>query len=474
MGFLDLIGYDRHGAVTEVATTLNKGRLNTYGVTLAALGFNAPAWVAASSMSVLYAMVGHAAPLAIVVAYFFPMLILAFCLVYLVREAPSAAGVFTYVERFLHPGMGTVLGWTYTVMAATVAPMTAVIGAEYIQALFPSLAGDIQARIIGTAMLLLFFLISLRGIVLTAKIAGLFLVFEITVVSGLGLCGIFDPQVHNLSFASLYSVKAAGGWGSLGAGLLFGLWMLANFDSAINYIEEAKVPVRTVQRSLLLVLSLAFLIYSLAAIGWQYAVPVGKLAQIVEDGNSGPIAAIANIYLPQSLSWIALFVVVTSACAGMQISLNSGARTMYRMSSEGHLPEMFGKTNKHKAPFVSVASIVAFGILMVWIKPLAKIIFYYDAVTITLVLSYASMLAAAIRLFWMKHSAGVATMLSILPVFSIFIILYVGYSAGISPGNLYEAWYIGAAVIVIGTILAFMKKRNLRYKNRVVMGAADD
>jgi amino acid transporter len=462
MSFFDLIGYDRHGAVTEVTTTLNKGRLNTYGVTLAALGFNAPAWVAASSMSVLYSMVGHAAPLSLVVAYFFPMLILAFCLVRLVREAPSAAGVFTYVERFLHPGIGTVLGWTYTVMAATVAPMTAVIGAEYVQALFPSLAGDTQARIIGSVMMLVFFAVSFRGIELTARVAGIFLVFEILVVSGLGLCGILDPQVHNLSFASLYSVNAAGGWGSLGAGLLFGLWMLANFDSAINYIEEAKVPVRTVQRSLLLVLSLAFVIYSLAAIGWQYAVPVDKLSKIVEDGNGGPIAAVANVYLPPSLAWIALFVVITSCCAGMQISINSGARTMYRMSAEGHLPGIFGKTNQYKAPFISVASVVVFGIILVWLKPLAKIIFYYDTVTITLVLSYAAMLAAAIRLFWMKHSAGVATMLSILPAFSILVILYVGYSAGMSPGDpgdLYDAWYIGAAVVAIGTILAVIKRK---------------
>jgi amino acid transporter len=271
-----------------------------------------------------------------------------------------------------------------------------------------------------------------------------------------------DPQVHNLSLADMYSVKDAGGWGALGAGLLFGLWMLANFDSAINYIEEAKVPVRTVQRSLLLVLSLAFVIYSLAAIGWQYAVPVGKLAQIVENGNGGPISAVANVYLPRSLSWIALFVVITSCCAGMQISINSGARTMYRMSAEGHLPTIFGKTNKYKAPFIAVASMVAFGVVMVWLKPLAKIIFYYDTVTITLVLSYAAMLAAAIRLFWMKHSAGVAAMLSILPVFSIFVILYVGYSAGMSPGDpddLYDAWYIGVAIVAIGTILAFMRRK---------------
>ncbi|MNC77044.1 hypothetical protein D3C75_1288970 [compost metagenome] len=49
---------------------------------------------------------------------------------------------------------------------------------------------------------------------------------------------------------------------------------------------------------MLLVLTSTFVIYRLAAIGWQFAVPVEKLAAIIEDGNGGPIADVANIYLP--------------------------------------------------------------------------------------------------------------------------------------------------------------------------------
>jgi amino acid transporter len=463
MKLLDLLGYDRHGAVVDIDTTLKKGRLNTYAVTLAALGFNAPAWIAASSMSILYGIVGHAAPLSILIAYCFPMLVLAACLVRLVREAPSAAGVFTYVERFLHPVMGTVLGWTYTVMTASVAPLTGVIGAEYLQALFPSLAGDVNARIIGTIMLAVFAITSLRGIELTAKLAGAFLTFEILVVAGLGLCGILNPHVHNVPVVKLYSVAASGGWLIAGQGILFGVWMLANFDSAINYIEEARLPVRTTQRALILVLTAEFIIYSLAAIGWQYALPVEQLSTVVESGNGGVIGAVAQIYLPHSLAWIALFVVVTSACASMQIALNSGARTMYRMSSEGHMSALFGRVNQYHSPYWAVVTLGLVGVVMVWYKPLAKIIWYYNSITITIVLVYISMLAACIRVFWTKHHAALAALLSVLPVIAILVLLYVGYTAGLSPtdpSNVYQAWYLGVGIVATGILLAcFRSKR---------------
>ena len=53
------------------------------------MAFNAPAWITAASMSVLYSVVGSAAPLAILISFVFPMLVLALCLVYLTRHAPS-------------------------------------------------------------------------------------------------------------------------------------------------------------------------------------------------------------------------------------------------------------------------------------------------------------------------------------------------------------------------------------------------
>ena len=77
MNLSQLIDYDRDGTVRELNTALNKGTLTTRDVTFSALGFNAPGWIAASSMSILYSISGHQAPLAILIAFFFPMLVMA-------------------------------------------------------------------------------------------------------------------------------------------------------------------------------------------------------------------------------------------------------------------------------------------------------------------------------------------------------------------------------------------------------------
>jgi hypothetical protein len=76
MKLYELFGYDRQGAINELDTALNKGKLNTKDVSFSALGFNAPAWVAASSMSILYSISGYQSPLAILIAFFFPVLVL--------------------------------------------------------------------------------------------------------------------------------------------------------------------------------------------------------------------------------------------------------------------------------------------------------------------------------------------------------------------------------------------------------------
>jgi amino acid transporter len=342
-----------------------------------------------------------------------------------------------------------------------VTPMCALIGTEYIQAMFPALGGVTTAKVIGTLLIVGFCAVSLRGVGVTAKVAGTFLVFEIAIVCGLSLLGILHPNVSNVSISSMYSLNQAGGLSGIGPGVLFGVWMLANFDSAINYIEEARVPVRTIQRSLLLVLTSAFVIYSLAAIGWQYAVPVDKLSKIVESGDGGPISAVAHAYLPASLTWIALFVVVTSASAGLQISSNAAARTLYRMSEEKHLPKTIGAVNKHKAPWLATVIVSAVGVGLVWWKPLSKIEWYYDVVTITLVISYISALAAFIVVAWRTQKAVIAGLLSVPATLAVGVLAYIGYTAGatpVSPDDIYNAWYLGIGALATGLLIVVVRR----------------
>jgi amino acid transporter len=450
---LDMFGYDRHGAIREIRTTLQKNALNTRDVALAAMAFNAPAWVAAATMSTLYLVVGSAAPLAILISFVFPMMVLALCLVYLTRQAPSAGGIFTFSSRFLHPIAGTILGWAYIIACVAVVPLTAIIGTQYLQALAPALRGPLAANVIGTVLVIVFTLVCLRGVTLTARVATVFLVCELSVIVGLGVLGIVSPHVQ-VPVRSFYALP--GSWSVLGSGILLGMWMLANFDSAINYIEEARVPVRTVQRALLVVLSAAFLVYTIAAIGWQRAVPVDILSRIAENGDGGPIGAVAREYLPPAFSWVAIFVVITSAMAGLQVSMTAGARTAYRMAQEGYLPSVFGRTNGHRAPWISVVVIAAVSIGFVWCAPLSDEIFYYNAIVVTLALSYMSALAAFTRLMFARHALWRAILASMLPVFAMAVLGFLMYSAGAEPADpkdKYQAWYIGVGVLASSLVI---------------------
>jgi amino acid transporter len=384
------------------------------------------------------------------------MLVLALCLMYLTREAPSAGGIFTFTSRFLHPAAGTILGWAYTLACVVIVPMTAIIGTQYLQALVPPLRGALAANVIGSLLALSFMLVCLRGVLLTTRVTTVFLACEITVIVGLGVLGLVSPRVA-VPFSSLYAPPKD--WSVLGSGVLLGMWMLANFDSAINYIEEARLPVRTVQRALLIVLTSAFLIYSIAAIGWQYAVPVETLAGITENGDGGPIGAIARIYLPPSLSWIAIMVVISSAMAGLQVSMTAGARTAYRMAQEGHLPRAFGTTNRFRAPWVSVVVIAVIAVALVWYKPLSEVTFYYNAAVVTLALAYMSALAAFVRLMFSRHRFVRATAASLLPLLAMTVLAYLLYSAGAEPADpkdKYQAWYIGIAVLISGAFIVII------------------
>ena len=96
--------------------------------------------------------------------------------------------------------------------------MCAIIGTEYIQALFPVLAGPLNAKLMGTGLVLIFLAIFCNGVNATAKVASVFLIFEISVVAGLGLMGIINPQVPDLSVISKYIPEGAGAWSAIGPG----------------------------------------------------------------------------------------------------------------------------------------------------------------------------------------------------------------------------------------------------------------
>lgn len=187
MSFSDFIGYDRKGEVREIDTTLSKGRLSTLNVCANTLAFNGPAWVGVSSMPLLYTLSGELAPLSILAAYFFPMMVIAFSLIYLVRRAPAAGGVFVFSKRYLSPGAAIILGWAYVIMCFSVTAMCALVGAQYTQSLLGLNGSPYTGQLVASVLIVVFMVLNLRGVEATAKVAICLLALELAVLLGLGL-----------------------------------------------------------------------------------------------------------------------------------------------------------------------------------------------------------------------------------------------------------------------------------------------
>jgi amino acid transporter len=163
------------------------------------------------------------------------------------------------------------------------------------------------------------------------------------------------------------------------------------------------------------------------------------------------------VYLPPSLSWISIMVVISSALAGLQVSMTAGARAAYRMAREGHLPRAFGATNRYQAPWVSVVAISALAVIFVWYKPLEQIDFYYDAAVMTLALAYVAALASFVAAMFRRLSPSRAAAASLLPMLAICVLIYLMYSAGAEPADpadRFQAWYIGAWILASGVAVA--------------------
>ncbi|MCU1732627.1 MULTISPECIES: APC family permease [unclassified Pseudomonas] len=472
MRFSEFIGYDRHGDVREIDTTLSKGRLGTLNVCANTLAFNGPAWVGVSSMPLLYTLSGELAPLSILVAYFFPMMVIAFSLIYLVRRAPAAGGVFVFSKRYLHPGAATILGWTYVIMCFSVTAMCALVGAQYAQNLLGLDSSPATGQVVASVLLLVFMVLNLRGVEATAKVAVCLLALELTVLLGLGLAGIIDPKVPDVGILSSYLPTSLDSfWTAIGPGMLFGMWMLAQFDSSINFIEEARTPVRTIQRSFLLTLTAMLVIYSIAAIGWKMAVPASTLAGLFAD-SAQAIGSIARLYLPEWLLWLPVLVIITSACNCLNISLNAGVRAGYRMSREGDLPAPLERLNRRQVPARLTIIGTLCGLAMVWAKPVSELQWYYDVVSITMMISYATLLLSFIRAVFREQAFSRAVLMSALPALALLTLLYIAWTAGTQPADpayLYHVWYCGAVIIASGAaVLLYNRLRRRAPSTRIV------
>jgi basic amino acid/polyamine antiporter, APA family len=271
----------------------------------------------------------------------------------LTSAMPKAGGDYFYINRTMGPSVGTI-GGMMTWVSLCLKTSFALVG----MAAFTSIIIELDARIIGILLCIVFFFVNLIGTKEAAKlqtvlVLGLFGILIIYIAFG-----IPNMQVQNLeNFApnGFRGVIATAGFVFVSYGGLLKISSVA---------EEVKDAARTIPLAMIFSLLFVTILYVLVVF-----VTTGVLKDSVLNNSLTPISDGAQAFWGYPgrivLSVAAILAFVSTANAGIMAS----ARYPLALSRDKLIPEGFGKINKRfRTPYVALLVTSLFIILTLFFK----------------------------------------------------------------------------------------------------------
>ncbi|RNL61735.1 APC family permease [Arthrobacter oryzae] len=148
--------------------------------------------------------------------------------------------------------------------------------------------------------------------------------------------------------------------------ILFGIfaiaqWSACAWETAAIYGPEYKNPSKDVPKALFacgIICFFSFVLVQAAVIGVLGV--DGVLAEPVS-----PLIPVAQAVFGQAGTMITIIMLIAAMILIIQTAYLGSSRAMHSMATEGNLPKVFGKTNRHGTPFVAMVVIGAFNLVLI-------------------------------------------------------------------------------------------------------------
>ena len=279
------------------------------------------------------------------------------------RVLTSAGGFYAFVVKGLGRTPGLVAGFV-----AMLGYNCFVAGAIGTSGFFTSTAIDdvfglkLDWLFWSALSVVLVLLLSRRGIAVSAKVLGVSLILEVSILLIMDFSVLFR---HGFSFAAFSPSVMFQGAGGLA--LLFAANAFIGFEATALFGEEAKDPQRTIPRATYI--AIGFIGVFAAFTTWAVVSAIGaEQAQDVAAAHlsSGDLVlSVAQEYLGGPLTKVMLLLLVVSLFAALLALHNSATRYLYALGRVGVLPRLLGKTDpRNGAPRYASIVQLAFGSLV--------------------------------------------------------------------------------------------------------------
>ena len=294
---------------------------------------------------------------------------------------PVTGGYYKVFSYAYHPSIAFAINCVILVSNAASLAMVALVGGEYITAIFVPLSKDVEwikiaanASYIQTIQItiaivaiLLFYGVNLLGLKMSAKTQNVLTLIKIILILLLITPLFFadaqaSSQVINTSTISptfMEYIKA------FGIGLVAVSFTYGGYQQTINFGAEVDKPTKNVPRGIFLGIAIIIILY--LTINYAYIKVIGFDA-LKDTKNIAAVMAskVFGINAERILSGF-LFL---SVLAYVNVLLMSNPRVMFAMSEDKILPPLFGKRNTKTD--VLTTSLTTFAVLCIFIVFWAK------------------------------------------------------------------------------------------------------
>ncbi len=348
----------------ESADRLNRGALRLVDISASTMANIGPAYSFYFGFGFLVLTAGVAAPLTIIVAGI-AIALLGNTLAEFSRAHPSTGGFISFV--------GKTFGGTSAVTTALLTGTGYIIAISSVLAIAGGFLGDtlqyyfhwnIPWIILSVILTAGAVLMTIRGVAVSTKLAGLFFGFEMLVLIVVSVAAIIKGGGH-LSLVPFEPSHILNGAQGLAAGFPLAIYLFIGWENSAALAEETGNPRRNVPRAVFLSTALMVVSYVL----FSYATVTGFDYNGAKLGAASiPFITVAHSVLA-GFAFFAFLAGLTSTLGVLISAVNSQARLIFNAGREGLLPSWIGRVHPtRRTPvnaiyaFVGIASLI----ILVW------------------------------------------------------------------------------------------------------------
>lgn len=255
---------------------------------------------------------------------------------------PRAGGEYTFLSRLFHPSIGFLSGWL-SFFAGFSAPIafSALGSSEYLTRAFPGLLRlglvdpDLESMVLkkayAIAVIAIFTLIHMRGIVFGARIQNFLTVLKVALIVGLIVFGFASGKGDTSHFTAGGFDLSFSGWKVIGLSLMWIMFAYSGWNAAAYIGSEIKNPVKNLPRSLLVGTGIVIMLYVAFNLFYVYAIPPEEMAGVVSIAGLA-----ANKVFGKSFEVVISVLISFALFSSLSAFIILGPRVYYSMSKDGH------------------------------------------------------------------------------------------------------------------------------------------